>query len=310
MQIFISWSGERSNRVAYFLRTWLQNVLQGVEVWLSDDIRVGERWFDAIINNLSITDFFIACVTPENVTSPWMVFEAGAMATRRRAGATCAYLIDMQPHDLSRHPLVNYHHASANKQGTWNLVRSINDSRGGDAIDPQVLKRSFEKWWPELQALLTTLPIEDLRSMLDVNFAIFNKEQNLCLEVAGDQVHNGASIQVGADRTAPGQRWRFREAERGFFRITAYHSEKCMDVMERRRADGSEVHQWEYKGGDNQQWAISKEGDYHRFAARHSGLFLDCTDELIAVQSLKKEKDSQLWKLLPAGRGSMSKSGI
>lgn len=299
MRVFISWSGERSNRVAVFLKDWLKSVLPGVEVWLSTDIRVGRLWFDDIIKNLSKTDFFVACLTPENLTSPWMMFEAGSLATRPGEGATCAYMIDMQPGDLSRHPLAHYHHAQATEEGTWKLVQGINAARQQEAIGEEFLKKTFEKWWNDLDVVLKTIPIESLRSKQGIDFQIINQKHNLYLEVAGDHVHNGATIQLGDWTGAPGQRWRFREAERGFFRITACHSDKCVDVSERRAAAWAKVHQWEYKGGDNQQWAISKEGDHHRMAARHSGFFLDCAQDLTAVQSDKEKRGSQLWTLLP-----------
>ena len=45
MKIFISWSGEKSRRIALMLREWFPNVLNAVEPFVSsEDIAKGSRW--------------------------------------------------------------------------------------------------------------------------------------------------------------------------------------------------------------------------------------------------------------------------
>ena len=45
MNVFLSWSGDRSKALATALNTWLAKVIQGVKPWLSDkSIDPGERW--------------------------------------------------------------------------------------------------------------------------------------------------------------------------------------------------------------------------------------------------------------------------
>jgi hypothetical protein len=49
MNIFISWSGERSKRVAELLRTWTQCVIQAIEPFVSsEDLDRGTLWFTEI----------------------------------------------------------------------------------------------------------------------------------------------------------------------------------------------------------------------------------------------------------------------
>ena len=81
MRVFVSWSGERSREVAKAFRDWLPLVLHYAEPWVSDaDIEAGERWAQSVAGELAASTFGVVCVTSENVNSPWVLFEAGALA--------------------------------------------------------------------------------------------------------------------------------------------------------------------------------------------------------------------------------------
>ena len=81
MKVFISWSGERSKQVAEVLNDWIQCVIQAVDPWMSSkDIDRGALWFSEITDQLANTSIGIICLTKENKTKPWILFEAGALA--------------------------------------------------------------------------------------------------------------------------------------------------------------------------------------------------------------------------------------
>jgi len=81
MRVFISWSGEHSGEVAKALQQWLPRVLQAVRPWLSSaSIDPGARWSDEVAGALEELNFGILCLTPENLTSAWLLFEAGALS--------------------------------------------------------------------------------------------------------------------------------------------------------------------------------------------------------------------------------------
>lgn len=87
MKVFISWSGERSQIFAQALHEWLPMVLQSIVPWLSQaDIAAGERWADKIAKELEGCNFGILSVTRENIASPWILFEAGALAKLMQEG--------------------------------------------------------------------------------------------------------------------------------------------------------------------------------------------------------------------------------
>jgi hypothetical protein len=81
MQVFISWSGQRSRAVAEVLRTWLPKVIQSLDPWMSDeDIDAGSRWLADVTTSLNQAKVGLICVTPENQHKPWLLFEAGALS--------------------------------------------------------------------------------------------------------------------------------------------------------------------------------------------------------------------------------------
>ena len=96
MKIFISWSGQRSKVVADALRSWIPDVIHAVKPWMSGvDIRAGMRWSREVDEQLRDTQFGILCLTKENQTAPWLLFEAGALAKSVEGAAVCPYLIDL-----------------------------------------------------------------------------------------------------------------------------------------------------------------------------------------------------------------------
>src|SRR4051794_4878106 len=102
MKVFISWSGDRSQTLALAVRDWLPMVLHYVEPWLShSDIEAGERWANVVAKELETTKFGIICITRENIESPWILFEAGALAKSMQEGRVIPLLFDIEFKDIA-----------------------------------------------------------------------------------------------------------------------------------------------------------------------------------------------------------------
>ena len=80
MKIFLSWSGPQSRAIAEALNDWLRRVIQAVKPFYSPDIEKGAKWSNEIDAALEGTSFGIICLTPDNLNSPWIHFEAGALS--------------------------------------------------------------------------------------------------------------------------------------------------------------------------------------------------------------------------------------
>src|SRR5438876_7271285 len=80
MNVFISWSGDRSKKLASALSELLPKALSNLNVWMSDDIEAGTPWGEELNRKLETSNFGVLCLTPENSNAPWLLFEAGALA--------------------------------------------------------------------------------------------------------------------------------------------------------------------------------------------------------------------------------------
>src|SRR3954470_11608790 len=128
MKVFISWSGELSRKVATILRPWIKCVLQATEPFMSaEDIDKGSLWFNALNDQLADTAVGIICLTRENVSQPWILFEAGSLAKGLSTPQVCTFLIDLAPKDLKA-PLSQFNATSPTKDDLFRLISTINKS--------------------------------------------------------------------------------------------------------------------------------------------------------------------------------------
>jgi hypothetical protein len=160
MDVIISWAGKQSQGVGSELFHWLNETIPGVSPWISSEsIAPGSNWVQALLEKLETTRFCVICLTPENVRSPWLYFEAGAIAGRRGDAKVCGYLAGVDPSQLQGGPLSLFQWVQASKEGTWRLVREIN--RGLERPnDEKLLEAGFDRRWPALKRSLERTLIE------------------------------------------------------------------------------------------------------------------------------------------------------
>ncbi|EOG7752842.1 TIR domain-containing protein [Vibrio cholerae] len=152
MNVFLSWSGDRSKAVAELLDSWLQCVIQAVDPWMSSkDIDRGSLWFSEINDQLQNTTIGIICLTQENKNKPWILFEAGALAKGLSNSRVCTFLIDLEPTDVGT-PLSQFNHTFPSQNGLWELVRTLNNSLKDKGLKEKTLELVFETYWPKFES--------------------------------------------------------------------------------------------------------------------------------------------------------------
>lgn len=185
-RVFISWSGQVSKGLALAINGWLQQTLQRLRPWLSAaDLKPGDRWNDKVSSNLQQTHCGILCMTPENLGSAWLLFEAGACAKSMNEARVIPVLFGVQTSQLPS-PLSSFQSVNADKEGFWKLAVALNDelrTLNEDADDRKELGESllsavFKHAWPDLEKELTRL-----RKMLSQSGPPSRSEQDVLGEV-------------------------------------------------------------------------------------------------------------------------------
>ncbi len=193
MSVFISWSGERSQRVAEALRDWLPNVIQKLDVWMSKaDIEKGTQWRGEIRSHLDSSSVGIICLTPENLTAPWLLFESGALSkVESESGSesrVLTYLYDIGASDVEE-PLAQYQATIANEEDTKELVLTINRNIDEELRSPSDrVEAAFGKFWPDLKDVLDAIPQPRVeRHQPRSTQEIAEETLNLVRQIARDQ---------------------------------------------------------------------------------------------------------------------------
>ena len=158
VKVFISWSGQRSRDVALALRDWLPLLINEVQGFVSSkDIYAGARWQAEIAAQLESTNFGLVCVTKDNQRSPWINFEAGALAKAVDSSRLIPLAIDLRPSEIEI-PLGQFQSQPLTEAGVQEVAASLN-SLAANRLKEDLLIRAVAKWWPELHT-----QIEDILS--------------------------------------------------------------------------------------------------------------------------------------------------
>jgi hypothetical protein len=152
MKVFLSWSGSRSRAVAELLRDWIRCVLQATRPWVSTrDLDRGSVWFGEINDQLKDTTVGVICLTQENKTRPWILFEAGALTKGLSTSRICTFLIDLQPKDIED-PLAQFNHTFPVRESMKGLIETLNNNLGQSALDHRILTIVFDTYWPQFES--------------------------------------------------------------------------------------------------------------------------------------------------------------
>ncbi|MCK5000107.1 MAG: toll/interleukin-1 receptor domain-containing protein [Anaerohalosphaera sp.] len=181
MKVFISWSGDISKKLAEELQTWLNGIIQAVTPYVSSqDIEKGELWDANITQELSDTNIGILCLTRDNLTAPWILFEAGAIAKSAKNARVCPILFGaLKKTDLNL-PLSRYQGIYFNEKEIKELLVTINSaieksSGPQQSLPTATLDMLFKTLWPQLEEKVAEIikastvagPTEPVRSQQD-----------------------------------------------------------------------------------------------------------------------------------------------
>ena len=157
MKVFISWSGSTSLKVAQLLREWLPFIINSIEPYVSsEDIDKGARWSTDIAKELEDSTFGILCVTKDNLEAPWLSFEAGALSKTMEKSFVTPFLFDIKRSEV-KGPILQFQSTIFDKDDIKKMVKTLNKACGEAGIPEARLDKSFDVWYPTLEAELNQL---------------------------------------------------------------------------------------------------------------------------------------------------------
>jgi hypothetical protein len=119
------------------------------------DIGKGARWRSEIEEKLNVAQAGIIVLTPDSLSSSWLLFEAGALSKKNERVYT--YLVDLP--ELGD-PLAQFQRTKSEKLDTLAMVKGIN-SQLPKPIEEERVSRAFEHNWSEFEKALTSVPLSD-----------------------------------------------------------------------------------------------------------------------------------------------------
>lgn len=165
MKVFVSWSGEISQKFAEFLKEWLEQCIQSVEVFFSaEDIEKGDNWQSKLSNELRDANYGIVCLTPENIDAPWIHFEAGALS-KMLDSKVMVLAVNINFSDI-KGPLKVFQATKLTKDDIFKMLKSINNVQE-KPLGEEKLKNSFEAFWPQLDDKIKEMKGELTKSVDD-----------------------------------------------------------------------------------------------------------------------------------------------
>ncbi len=145
MDVFISWSGERSRIIAQAFWEQMRFVVPDTTAFFSPEIEKGVNGYNEISGNLGKADFGIVCLTPENLHSTWINFEAGALSKHQQNARLWTVLFDLTPSEVPE-PLKAFQHSLCTRDDLLKVFKSINSKVSTPSM-PSVLNVHFNNRW-------------------------------------------------------------------------------------------------------------------------------------------------------------------
>lgn len=157
MQVFISWSGEQTRALGHALKEFVDTTFAGhIDSFLSDaDIAPGERFLSVINDSLDASVIGIVLLTRANMSEPWILFEAGALAGKTDSGSVIPLLVDLDRAELSP-PLSQFQNVYGSIEADVRRLCTRLNAESGQKLSTASFELLFADAWPRLNTAIDT----------------------------------------------------------------------------------------------------------------------------------------------------------
>ncbi len=164
--VFISWSGTLSKRIAYIVQDWIATTVQLAIPFVSDkDIDAGDRGLVEIEENLNKIRVGIICLTAENQNSPWLNFEAGALSKKLGEKSWVAPLLFDIGTAQVRYPMAQFQLNDFSEEGVASVARTVNKAME-KPVNAEKLSSALRLTWPDLASKIEAIRSEGSQQVL------------------------------------------------------------------------------------------------------------------------------------------------
>jgi hypothetical protein len=147
--VFLGWSGKKSEALALALKDWLPCFSGDVRPWISHhDLAPGQLWRIELAKKIKDSGSGVFCLTEENKDSVWLAFECGALSTSAQSGKIIPFLVDARN---VPDPFSAFQALRATKEGTYRLLQALIGDNFGKTRDDE---RLFNAFWPLLSSVI------------------------------------------------------------------------------------------------------------------------------------------------------------
>lgn len=270
MELFISWSGTKSKKIAEVIREWIPCVIQVVKPYYTpNDIDKGQRWGAEISKKLESSKVGIIVLTPANLNAPWLMFEAGALSKSFENSSVCPLLFGVSPADI-KGPLLQFQCSTFGETEVFKLLTSINNNLNENKLEEKTLSSTFTVFWPQLKERIDAIVSEPEDSEVKPTSRSDREilEEILKLSRASAYSHVGSKPQNSMIRIFDKRELVTFDPETEVITFWAGKSD-VYDFSIDRLTSGSEVLDWFFQV-NNKSWCTPE----------HLKAFLNCLEEI------------------------------
>ncbi|MDY6981222.1 MAG: toll/interleukin-1 receptor domain-containing protein [Pseudomonadota bacterium] len=180
-KVFISFSGEASMELASHLKQFLRRTVVTINPWMSSDIKRGKIWLQDLLNSLKDAKYGLLCLTPQNLESSWIHFEAGMLAKQIDIEDDEAKVIPILfGVDKSRisEPLKVFQNVEFSRKAILEIVQDIN-AVSEHEIPEDILLNNFDNNWDHFENSVTETQRKYMKTKEDFDKSKFNDKAAL-----------------------------------------------------------------------------------------------------------------------------------
>jgi hypothetical protein len=149
MKVFISQSGPKSLALGQAMQTFVRRLIPGAEPWLSPTgIEKGTRWISELTESLEEATAGLICLTPHNLTAPWILFEAGVLS-HDRSRRVWTFLLDVRNEQVGPQ-MGQFQATGTTRDDVLLMMKSMNERIATAPRTEGDLEYTFNLMWPEL----------------------------------------------------------------------------------------------------------------------------------------------------------------